>query len=187
MRPPDLVPIIVGIGTALYPFLVYFGLPHVPPGALVVLAAGLAALGLLHRSRGERSILPRWSVVLIPSVLLALLALRPLMAVQAYPPLINTSMAAAFAWSLLHPPSAIERIARLTSPDLPPAAVAYTRTVTKVWTIFFLTNAIVVTITAIWCTVAIWSLWILISYVLMGALFAGEAMTRRRLSQRVVL
>jgi uncharacterized membrane protein len=186
MRRSDFVPVVAVIGSALYPLLVYFGLPHVPPGALVVFATGLAVLGLLRRG-DEPRILPRWSIVLIPCVLLALLALRPLIAVQAYPPLINTSMAVAFAWSLLNPPSAIERIARLTNPALSPDAVAYTRTVTKVWTIFFLANAIIVSITAIWCTVAAWSLWILISYALMGVLFVGEAMARRRLSHRAVL
>lgn len=184
-RLPDLLSVLVGIGSVLYPFLVYFGLPHLPPGLLVALAVGLDGLHLLRRRWRGGGIMPRWSFVLIPCVLLALLALRPVLAVQAYPPLVSLSLAAMFAWSLAHPPTAIERIARLTTPDLPAEAVAYTRTVTKVWTIFFLANASIASVCAVWFTVAIWTLWTgLVSYLLIGVLFAGEVVVRRWILQR---
>ncbi len=185
MRLPDLLPVLATIGSVLYPFLVYFGLPHLPPGPLVALAVALGGLHLLRRHRRGGGVMPRWSFVLSPCVLLALLALRPVLAAQAYPPLVSLSLAATFAWSLAHPPTAIERIARLTDPDLSPEAVAYTRNVTKVWTIFFLANATIASVCAVWFTVAIWTLWTgLVSYLLIGVLFAGEVVVRRWILQR---
>ena len=183
-RLPDVLAILAGMAGVLYPFLVYFGLPHLSPGPLVALALGIGGVHLLRRRRGH-GVLPRWSFLAIPGVLLALLALRPVLAAQAYPPLVSLTLAATFAWSLLHPPSAIERIARLTTPDFSPAAVAYTRTVTKVWTLFFLANASIASACALWGTVAIWTLWTgLVSYLLIGVLFLGEMMVRRRVLQR---
>jgi uncharacterized membrane protein len=183
MRLPDLLPVVAGVGTIAYPFLVYFGLPHLPPGPLIVLAVALGGLQVV-RQRGI-GFVPRWSLLLIPCLLLALFAFRPILAVQAYPPLISLCLAATFAWSLVHPPSAVERIARLTRPDMPPRAVAYTRNVTKVWTVFFLANAAIASACAAWFTVAIWTLWTgLLSYVLIGVLVTGEILVRRRMFGR---
>ncbi len=191
MRLPDLVPILASVGTVLYPLLVYFGLPHVPPGPLVGVAVGLGGLHVLHRHRRAGGVMPRWSFALIAGVLLALLALlalRPILAVQAYPLLVNLSLAAIFIWSLVQPPPAIERIARLTNPGLSPKEVAYTRTVTKLWLSFFLINATITGVCTVWFTLAVWSLWTgLISYLLIGALFAGELLVRRRVLPRPAL
>jgi uncharacterized membrane protein len=182
-RLPDLLPVLAGIGSVLYPFLVYFGLPHLRPGLLVALAVGIGGLHLLRR-RG-RGVMPRWSFVAIGCVLLALLALRPVLAAQAYPPLVSLSLAATFGWSLAHPPTAIERIARLTHPDLSAEAVKHTSNVTKVWTVFFLANAAIASVCAVWFSVAIWTLWTgLVSYLLIGVLLIGEVMVRRRILQR---
>ena len=182
-RLPDLLPILAATGGVLYPFLVYFGLPRLTPGPLVAIAVGIGLLHLLRQRGG--GLMPRWGFLLIPCVLLALLALRPVLAAQAYPPLVSLCLAATFAWSLAHPPTAIERIARLTTPDLSPDAIAYTRTVTKVWTIFFLANAAIASACAVWFPVAIWTLWTgLVSYLLIGILFAGELVVRRRRAQR---
>ena len=178
-RVPDPLTILVIAGSVTYPFLVYFGLPYLPPGLLVVLAVCIGGLHLLRR-RGDGVLMPRWGLLAIPCVLLLLLVSRPVLAVQAYPPLVSLCLAATFAWSLARPPSAIERIARLTSPDLPPGAIAYTRTVTKVWVAFFVANATIATICAVWFPVAIWTLWTgLVSYLLIGALIAGELVVRR--------
>ena len=61
-------------------------------------------------------------------------------AVFYYPVLVNAILLAVFAASLWRPPTVIERIARLREPDLPPAAVVYTRRVTIVWSVFFALN-----------------------------------------------
>ncbi len=184
-RRPDPTPVLLGLGGLLYPFLVYFGLPYLSPAPLVALAAGLGGLHLWRQRRG--GIMPRWGLLLIPCVLLALLAARPVLAAQAYPPLVSLCLAAAFAWSLLHPPTVIERIARLRHPQMPAAVIAYTRTVTKVWLAFFLANAAIATACALWGSVAAWTLWTgLVSYLLIGLLFAGEFLVRRRMWRRAL-
>lgn len=94
------------------------------------------------------------------------------------------SILAAFGYSLAKPPSMIERFARMREPNLPPFAVAYTRTVTKVWCGFFIVNGAIALGTALWATPAVWSLYNgVIAYVLMGVLFAGEYLVRLRVQR----
>jgi uncharacterized membrane protein len=100
--------------------------------------------------------------------------------VLLYPVFMNALMFALFAASLLRPPSAIERLARLRHPDLPPEGVLYTRRVTQVWCGFFIANGSVAAWTAFAASKEIWMLYNgLISYLLMGVLFAGEWLFRR--------
>ena len=179
---PSLVAVVAGICSVLYPFAVYFGLPYLSPVLLVALAVGVGAFHLLRRQGG---VMPRWGFLLIPCALLALLAARPVLAVQAYPTLVSICLAATFGWSLVHPPTAIERIARLSTPDLSAEAIGYTRSVTQVWMIFFLANASIACACALWATMAIWTLWTgFVSYLLIGFLFAGEVVVRRWRSHR---
>jgi uncharacterized membrane protein len=173
----DVLRALAGLCGALYPFLVYFALPHMPPAAVVAIALGLGGVQVFRRRLG--TILPFWGLLVIPALMLALLAVRPMLAAQAYPTLVSLCLAAAFAWSLARPPSMIERVARLRTPDLPPAGVAYTRSVTKVWLGFFLANAAIATVCAVWGSVAIWTLWTgLLSYLLIGAMIGGEMLVR---------
>jgi len=105
-------------------------------------------------------------------------ALLPL---KLYPVLVNAALLAAFAYSLASPMSMVERFARMSEPNLPPAAVAYTRTVTKVWCGFFVANGLAALGTALWATPDVWSLYNgVIAYLLMGVLFAGEYLVRLR-------
>lgn len=101
---------------------------------------------------------------------------------RAYPVLVNLAMLSVFATSLWHGMPVIERLARLQEPDLPPAGVRYTRQVTRVWCGFFIMNASIATWTALYADLATWTLYNgLISYGLMGLLFSGEWLVRRRL------
>jgi uncharacterized membrane protein len=105
-------------------------------------------------------------------------ALLPL---KLYPVLVNCAFLAAFGYSLAAPPSMIERLARLSEPDLPPEAIAYTRRVTQVWCGFFILNGSVALGTALWASEAVWSLYTgVVAYLLMGLLFAGEYLVRLR-------
>ncbi|WP_254918404.1 hypothetical protein [Cobetia sp. QF-1] len=101
---------------------------------------------------------------------------------RAYPVLVNLAMLSVFATSLWHGMPVIERLARLQEPDLPPAGVRYTRQVTRVWCGFFIFNASIASWTALYADLATWTLYNgLISYALMGLLFSGEWLVRRRL------
>jgi uncharacterized membrane protein/acyl-CoA synthetase (AMP-forming)/AMP-acid ligase II len=117
---------------------------------------------------------------LLASVAMAILAVVVLItdsrfAAMAYPVVINTGLLAYF-WSTLRTgPSAIERLARLEEPDLPPEGVAYTRTLTKIWCGFFLLNGLTAAATAAWADPSIWA-WYngFIAYLLIAVLLFGE-------------
>jgi len=94
---------------------------------------------------------------------------------RLYPVCVNLGFLAAFALTLARGPSMIEKFARLRHPSLPPEAVRYTRRVTQVWCGFFALNAAFSAWTALCWSRAAWSLYNGgISYLLIGALLAGE-------------
>jgi uncharacterized membrane protein len=102
-------------------------------------------------------------------------------AARLYPVIVNLAVLGYFAWSLIHPPSAVERIARLADRALPDYAVAYTRRVTAVWCMFFVVNGAIALYTALWTSIEVWTLYNgCIAYLLMGSLFTGEYLVRRR-------
>jgi uncharacterized membrane protein len=79
----------------------------------------------------------------------------------------------------------IERLARITEKNLPPAGVRYTRRVTQVWCIFFIFNGSVSLLTCLVGNVHWWTLWnAMVSYLLMGLLFACEWLVRQRVKRR---
>ncbi|MGE5540448.1 MAG: hypothetical protein ACM30I_17665 [Gemmatimonas sp.] len=171
--------VLVG-GGVVYPLLVYFGLPYVSPGVLVLVALGLLALRMLAARR--EAFRHQWTPpLLVSGIALAILAaVSPSIAVRAYPVLVSVAAACVFGASLLSPPTVVERIARMTTPDLSPEGVVYTRAVTQIWTLFLAGNGSVAAALAVWGTVEQWTLWTgLVSYLLMGFLFAGERVVRR--------
>lgn len=172
---------LIALLTLAYPLLVWLGMAHFEPRWLAVLLAALA----LARAAATRERL--WLVAAAGALGLAAFAAfgNALLPLKLYPALVNAVLLAVFAASLIHPPSAIERLARLREPDLPPAAVAYTRKVTWVWCGFFVLNGSLALATALWADAATWALYNgLIAYGLIGALFAGEWLVRRRVRAR---
>ena len=60
-------------------------------------------------------------------------------------------------------------------------AVRYTRRVTQLWCLFFIANALIISLLALYAPLAWWTLYTgLIAYLLMGLLFAGEWLVRQR-------
>ncbi|MCB5195336.1 hypothetical protein [Deefgea salmonis] len=171
--------LISGLLMLLYPLLVYFSLGQVSPSTL---AFGLVLLALI---RGASAI----KTPGMPLQVAILLALAGILYIQGnvawlryYPVLINLTMLTVFAYSLWRGPSVIERLARLSEPNLPAAGVAYTRKVTQVWCGFFMLNGSI----ALWTArFASWDHWTLynggIAYLLMGTLMAGEWILRQRI------
>ena len=167
--------------TLLYPLGVYAGLGHIAPHWVAALLAGLALL----RAWVTRQRL--WWAVAVGAALLALVAWwsnHPL-AVKLYPVLVNAVLLLVFGWSLYSPPAVVERLARLTEPDLPPSGVRYTMQVTAVWCVFFLGNGAAAVYTALYCSDAVWAFYNgLLAYVLMGSLMAVEWCVRRHFKRR---
>lgn len=180
--------------TVLYPLLIWFGQDKVEPrwlAALLLLAAASRlpawrasrASGASRASRASR--VARWSgagALALAGVAVWANAMLPL---KLYPVLVSVALLGAFGYTLAVPPSMAERLARLREPDLPPAAIGYTRRVTQMWCVFFFVNGALALGTALWASPAIWTLYTgVIAYLLMGLLFGGEYLVRMRFKRR---
>lgn len=178
---PTLAGMLLVAASLAYPLVVWLALGRVGPRWV---ALSLAVL-VLARAAVARERL--WRAVALAVALLAAASawLDGWAPLKLYPVVVNLALLVAFAASLRRGPSAIERLARLREPALPPAAVAYTRRVTQAWCAFFATNAAISAATALWADAATWALYNgCIAYVAMGALMGGEWLVRRRVRAR---
>lgn len=165
-----------------YPFLVWYSLDYFQPRAIALALAAVFLLRLLARKPGPKP--AGITAMLAPACLVFLLAIAIFNETRwllSYPVLVSLAFFAVFAYSLVFPPSAVERLARLEDPDLPPKGVAYTRKVTLVWSLFFLCNAGISLATLWYGDPWLWSLYNgCLFYILMGLLMAGEMLVRRK-------
>ncbi|MCG6539522.1 hypothetical protein MCB86_05440 [Pseudomonas sp. KSR10] len=162
-----------------YPFAVYLGLEHLSPRLFALL---LGALWLARMFSGKQTPLNRTlaTAALLFCLLLGLAGEPALL--RWYPVLISLALLGLFAGSLCSGMPIIERFARLSEPELPPAAVRYTRRVTWVWVGYFVVNASIASGLALWAPLSWWTLYTgLIAYLLMGLLFTGEWLVRQRI------
>ena len=114
----------------------------------------------------------------------AALVFRNALSLQYYSVVVSVFFLSVFALSLTHKQSLIERLARQFEPDLPASGVRYTRRVTQAWCVFLLLNT-ALTLWSIQAGEKVWALYNgFISYVLMGCMFAGEWLIRRRVKRR---
>ena len=169
---------------AAYPIAVWAGLSMAGSRTIgfVMLAVLCIVVPLrLLRRRGEHV----WElfgggVAMIVLVILAIF-LDDRRFLLSAPVLVNAVLLAGFGASLLRGRVAVvERFARLVHPDLTPEKVLHCRTVTKVWCLFFLINGLISLWLALFVSLSTWAVYTGgISYVLIGALFAGEYAIRR--------
>ena len=97
-----------------------------------------------------------------------------------YPVLVSLAFFAFFAFSLKNE-AVITKIARLKEPDLDEKGVIYTRNLTKIWCAFFVFNAALSLALALIEDKLYWGVYSgAVSYALMGALFFGEILFRKR-------
>jgi len=184
---------VVGLLVAvLYPLLVYIGLNTLEPRHLSLVLASVLLVRLLWGSAAQpvpaannrpagiwRNPQNLVAGILLLAMFLYTLGTNSADALRLYPVIISFSLLGGFAHSLRHPPSAIERIARLTHPALPPAAIVYTRKVTLVWCCFFLCNGTIALYTSLFASLQTWTFYNgLIAYLLIGALLGGEYLYR---------
>lgn len=178
---PSLGVVLMVVASVAYPVVVWTAEGHVAPRWVALGLVGLAlARAALARDRF-------WLAVALAAAGLAAASawVDGWTALKLYPVLVNLALLAAFASSLRRGPSAIERLARLREPVLPPQAIAYTRRVTQVWCAFFAANAALAAATAWLAGPAGWALYNgCIAYVAMGALMGGEWLVRRRVRAR---
>ncbi len=172
-----------------YPAIVYFGLDYFDARmiALILILMAVARLLLVRGMEGGASAMPQANWVVAALLLVGILAMasNSVVLLKYYPVCMNALMFVLFSTSLLRPPSIIERIARLKTPDLPEAGIAYTRKVTMVWCGFFVMNGSMALYTVLSTGMGFWALYNgLISYSLMGLLFAGEYRVRRNVQRQ---
>jgi uncharacterized membrane protein len=174
---------VLGLFAVLYPLAIAFGQRWVSPRwlAAMLVAAVLARLVIGPRDR----LALVWALAACAIAGYALFA-NDALPLRYYPVAINAGLLAVFGWSLLHPPTIIERFARLQEPDLPAVALPYVRRVTQVWCGFFIINGSISLATAIWASDATWALYNgFLSYLAMGVLFAVEWLVRQRVKRRI--
>ena len=185
---------VAALGILLYPLLVYFGLTRFQPRYLALLLGFLVLVRLvaggfrapLHAKGsklGQANNLLRYAqlaaALFVFGLVTYVVTSNNAESLKLYPVIISFSLLCGFVWSLLYPPSAIERIARISEPQLPAAGIRYTRTITLVWCGFFLCNGLAALYTALYASSATWALYNgLIAYVLIGCLLGGEFLYR---------
>lgn len=117
---------------------------------------------------------------LTPLVVWCLYVLRANIWFRLYPAVMVAIALSVFAISLFRTPL-VETFAIRMGETIDERRRGYCRSVTKVWTAF-LSVHLLVTLVTVFASHEIWALYNgVIAYVLMGALFAGEWLFRRRL------
>jgi uncharacterized membrane protein len=174
---------IIWVVTVSYPFLVWFFLDYLQPRYLALMLAGLFLLRFLYCHPSLPMGGTSWLLVFAacPLFLLVIALVNETRWLLAYPVFVSLVFFAVFAYSLVYPPTIVERLARFEDPDLPPKGVVYTRKVTQVWSVFFLVNAAISLVTIWHGDPWLWSLYNgCVFYVLMGLLMVAEMAVRRK-------
>lgn len=171
-----------------WPLLIWLGIEL---DLLFWLLPALIGLQLCHlwltgRS-GPLGRLPQLAAGVGITLCLASAILRQQQWLLYYPVVVNGLMLLVFGGSLRSTMPLVERLARLRQPDLPAAAIPYTRRVTRIWCGFFLFNGTVALFTCLVGNPRLWACWNGgIAYGLMGGLMAGEWLFRQRYLQREI-
>ena len=118
-------------------------------------------------------------IALTPLIVLALYLLKANVWFRLYPVLMVAVALAVFTVSLWRTPL-VEVFARRMGETLDARGVVYCRRVTVVWTVF-LSIHLVVTFLTVFASHETWALYNgVLAYLMMGALFVGEWLFRRR-------
>lgn len=175
--------VVAGVLVVLYPAGVYYVLTEHDGRmgiiGLLSLSIAIAAVRLRGAQSGQRL-----QVLAMPGAL-ALLAGASLMLddhrfVLALPVLVNLILLSTFASTLWSDTPLVERFARMQVDDLSSAELTYCRSVTVIWSLFFIVNGGIAGILAWLSPVSWWALYTgLISYLLIGMLGAGEYIVRK--------
>jgi len=165
---------LVAVAGVAYPFLIYFYGDRVPPAVFV--AGALILIGLqLTVLRSPVAKLWRMPLILSAVLTIAVAFLDQSLAKEAYPVVRSLAVASVFGWSLISPPSLVERIARVRYPELPALAIRHCRNVTVLWAVWLTLNAAVAAALALSGDVKTWAIWTgAVSYGISGLLFVGE-------------
>ncbi|MDV7341023.1 hypothetical protein RYZ26_15560 [Terasakiella sp. A23] len=174
-----LVVLLTLLGLA-YPFAVYFGLQVFSPLTIAFCLLGFLAIRLFVQWREKKQMIEMVALVLTLICVAVLMVVDQMLAVKSYPVALSLSLAAVFSYSVLHPPTFIERFARLLEPNLNEKGVRYTRKVTVVWIGFFIVNASISAGTALYGDLDVWTFYNgFLSYIFIGVVMGIELLVRQ--------
>ena len=165
-----------------FPFLVYVGMKNLRPRILSFLLLSLFSIRIffsLNATGGRRiwSVLSGMAPLLIP--LGWSIVFNDKKGAQLMPVFASAALLYSFGRTLWIAPTMIERFARLQVADLSDEEVRYCRKVTMVWCFFFFGNALVALWISMFGTLDEWLIYNgVLSYLLVGALLAGEHVIR---------
>jgi uncharacterized membrane protein len=170
--------IALGVVFLLYPLVVFVGLKWLEPSILALILVSLTLLRLYFSTK--KPTIPLIRIVGINAILLLSfnIFVNSAFLLKLYPVVISFSFFSVFIYSIFKPPAVITLIASAQD-KMTENAVVYTRKVTLVWCLFFILNGFI----ALWTVFQSDEYWAIyngiISYVLMGILFACEWLVRR--------
>lgn len=190
--------------SVLYPALVFCGLEFwgLSPRRLSLMLIGLAFVHFFNVTKGRSkesggsqdraNIVKNFALVALMFVCGAIAFFADnILFLKFYPVLVSLSLLAFFSFTLWKKPSFVFRLACLgdksirTSPSCR-FVERYCDRVTLVWCVFFVVNATIALGTALVGSDRIWSLYNgLISYILIGILFAVEFMVRKMMQKKM--
>jgi uncharacterized membrane protein len=167
-----------------YPLVVFALEARVPAIAFALAACGLLLLRTVHSPLPvDRPI--RFSMIAAIVLIVGLAQVDSQVAAKAYPVVISGGLAFLFGASLRRPPSLVERMAELGGETLSPAIRLYCRRVTMVWALWLTINTFIAAALAVFGSLEAWALWTgLLSYLVMGLIFAAEFTLRRFVRRR---
>jgi uncharacterized membrane protein len=170
--------IALGFVFLLYPFIVFIGLKWFEPS---ILGLVLVCLALTRYCFSRNKVpIPLMKIVGINAILLLSFSAfaNSAFLLKLYPVVMSFSFFSVFIYSYIKPPSVITLIASKRS-KLTENSLVYTRKITLVWCVFFVFNGGI----ALWTIFQSDEYWAIyngvISYVLVGILFACEWLVRR--------
>ena len=165
-----------------YPVALYVGLPRMGTKAVGLVLAAVLLVSLPLRLVGSKRehVL---AIARLPLTVIALLLLGVAFDDRRFflvmPTLTNVLLLAQFAASLRTVPI-VERFARAQEDSLSEAEVRYCRSVTIVWSVFFVVNGAVSAALALAAPLAWWTFYTgALGYVLVGALATAEYLVRK--------
>ena len=180
------LPVLVGSLFALYPLLVWIGLASRSPRQVAIALLCLlvpVCWWMVRRVGGGKA---GFVLVLAPLLTVAAIGGSALFDEAAWlfaePVVISLVMLLVFGVTLRRGAvPMIERFARLQEPDLSPDKQLWCRLWTWIWCCFFVVNATAAGVLAAVAPMAWWVFYTTtLSYLLMGVLFGGEWLLRRR-------
>lgn len=176
--------VLIVVALLAYPLLVHALLGSLGPGWLgLLLIVLLAARACIASPRGAA---PGWLGAAGAAYLALLWSTGSELVLKLYPALVSAALLLAFAWTLLRPPSMIERVARRIGMTVSARGVGYMRAVTLLWCAFFAVNALVSVAVTLGGSLRAWTFYNgFLSYVLIGVLFAAEYLFRQAYRRRV--